>query len=92
MSEAYAKFNAEDAKESSTHKALCVLMAEHDFLVDEQSEFSGSRYILHLGPMNEEKPQSTDLRKVDDIKSTFDARLEKKAHKSDMVITKLFDS
>jgi hypothetical protein len=49
MSEAYAKFSDDDNVESSTLKAICQMMEEHDFLVKAEEEFVGARYILHLG-------------------------------------------
>lgn len=81
MSEAYTAFSADDNKESSTLRALCQMMDEHDFLVHAEEEFCGARYILHIGANNPEIPDTIDEKKVAQVSSEFTRRLAMNEHR-----------
>merc|ERR1719183_1265922 len=49
MSDSFAKLNEEAARQSSTLKAFCQLMEEHDFIINYNTDFQHVRYILQMG-------------------------------------------
>jgi hypothetical protein len=89
MSEAYAAFSDDANKESSTYKALCAMMDEHDFLFTPEEEFRGARYILHIGANNPEIPDSIDEKKVAQVDTEFTRRLAINEHRQGRMISDL---